>query len=81
MKPWMKRMVFYAGTLLVVIIMCQDFFKQAFLAVLGDDVGDSLFSFVRTNVEAPISITFIALYLDVVLLRRTDDERVGTADR
>lgn len=73
MRPWVKRVLFYGGTLAIVTIMCQDFFRRAFVAVLGDDTGESLYAFVRTNVEAPISIIFIALYLDLVLRRRAGD--------
>lgn len=75
----MKRVVLYGGTLAIVTIMCQDFFRRAFLAVLGDDTGESLYSFVRTNVEAPISIIFVALYLDLVLRRRAEGEARGHA--
>ena len=71
MKPWQARLLFYGGTLLVVVIMCQEFFKDLCLSLFGDDTGESLFSFIRTNVEAPISIIAVALYLDLVLVRRT----------
>lgn len=81
MKPWMKRVLFYGGTLLAVTVMCQNAFRRVFLAVLGDDVGESLYSFVRTNVEAPISIIFIALYLDLVLRHRRADAIPRTAGR
>lgn len=77
MRPWVRRVVFYGGTLVVVTVMCQNFFKDAFLAVFGDDTGESLFSFVRTNVEAPISIIFIALYLDLIMSRKPSP---GAAD-
>jgi hypothetical protein len=70
-KPWLARLLFYGGTLLVVTIMCQDFFKDLCVSLFGDDTGESLFSFIRTNVEAPISIIALALYLDLVLARRT----------
>jgi hypothetical protein len=71
MRPWVARVLFYGGTLLVVTLMCQEFFKDLCLDLLGDDVGESLFSFIRTNVEAPISIICLAIYLDVVLARKT----------
>lgn len=71
MKPWLARLLFYGGTLLVVVIMCQEFFKDLCLSLFGDDTGESLFSFIRTNVEAPISTVALALYLDLVLARRT----------
>jgi hypothetical protein len=45
--------------------------------VFGDDIGESLFSFIRTNVEAPISIIALAIYLDVVLARKTRAEVPG----
>lgn len=70
MNRWGKRVLFYGGTLAFVVLMCQDFVRRAHIAVLGDSAGESLYSFVRTNVEAPISIIFIALYLDLVLGRR-----------
>lgn len=70
MSPVVKRVLFYGGTLVVVTIMCQGFFRDAFISVLGDDTGQSLFAFVRTNVEAPISIVVIGLYLDIVLRHR-----------
>ena len=79
MKPWLARLLFYGGTLLVVTIMCQDFFKQLCLDLLGDDTGESLFSFIRTNVEAPISIIALAIYLDVVLARKTRAETTAAA--
>ncbi len=71
MKPWVARVLFYGGTLLVVTIMCQGFFRDFCIWLLGEDAGQSLFAFVRTNVEAPISIIALALYLDIVLRRRT----------
>lgn len=71
MKPWVARVLFYGGTLLVVTIMCQDWFRDLCLSLFGDSTGESLFSFVRTNVEAPISIIALAIYLDVVLARKT----------
>ena len=67
MRPWLARVLFYGGTLLVVTIMCQGFFRDLCLDLLGDSTGESLFSFIRTNVEAPISIIALAIYLDVVL--------------
>jgi hypothetical protein len=70
-KPWLARLLFYGGTLLVVTIMCQGFFKDLCLSLFGDDIGESLFSFIRTNVEAPISVIVLAIYLDVVLARKT----------
>jgi ascorbate-specific PTS system EIIC-type component UlaA len=70
MKPWMRRVIFYGGTLVIVVVMCQNFFKEAFLTVFGDETGESLFSFVRTNVEAPISVIFIALYLDLIMAKK-----------
>lgn len=71
MKPWLARVLFYGGTLLVVVVMCQGFARDACIAVLGDRTGDSLYAFIRTNVEAPISVIALAVYLDVVLARRT----------
>jgi hypothetical protein len=73
-KPWLARLLFYGGTLLVVTVMCQDDFKDLCLSLFGDDAGESLFSFIRTNVEAPISVIALALYLDLVLARRTRDD-------
>jgi len=70
MKPWLRRVIFYGGTLVIVVVMCQNFFKEAFLTVFGDETGESLYSFVRTNVEAPISIIFIALYLDLIMAKK-----------
>jgi hypothetical protein len=74
MRRWVARVLFYGGTLLVVTIMCQGFFRDLCLALFGDDVGESLFSFIRTNVEAPISIIALAIYLDVVLAHRTRED-------
>lgn len=71
MRRWVGRVLFYGGTLLLVTIMCQGWFEDLCLSLFGDDVGESLFSFIRTNVEAPISIIALAIYLDVVLARRT----------
>lgn len=71
MHPWVRRALFYGGTLLLVVVMCQELVRDAFVAVLGDDAGDSLHAFVRTNVEAPITVLFVALYLDVVLRDRS----------
>jgi len=76
-KPWLARLLFYGGTLVVVVIMCQEFFRDLCLSVFGDDAGESLFSFIRTNVEAPISIIALALYLDLVLARRTREDVVA----
>ncbi len=70
-RPVLSRIVFYGGTLVAVIVMCQDFFRRFLMSLLGDDTGESLYSFVRTNVEAPISIIAIALYLDLVLRQRS----------
>lgn len=70
MKPWMRRVLFYGGSLVVVTLMCQGFTEDLFLSVLGDDTGQSAYDFVRTNVEAPISLVVIALYLDLILARR-----------
>jgi hypothetical protein len=70
MKPWLRRVIFYGGTLVIVVVMCQNFFKEAFLTVFGDETGESLFSFIRTNVEAPISIILIALYLDLIMAKK-----------
>ena len=71
MKPWLARLLFYGGTLLVVTIMCQDVVRELSTTLLGEDTGGSLFSFIRTNVEAPISVIVLAIYLDVVLARKT----------
>jgi hypothetical protein len=71
MPRWASRVLFYGGTLLLVTIMCQGWFKDLCLSLFGDDAGESLFSFIRTNVEAPISIIALAIYLDVVLAHRT----------
>lgn len=79
MAPWAKRVLFYGGTLLVVTVMCQSWFRDAWIAVFGDDAGESLYSFIRTNVEAPISIIALAIYLDVVLRVRTRADAVGDA--
>lgn len=70
MGPRTKRVLFYGGMLAIVTVMCQDAFRQALLTLLGDNAAESLFAFLRTNVEAPISIVFVALYLDLVLSRR-----------
>ena len=80
MKPWQTRVLFYGGTLVVVTIMCQAWFKELCIDLLGEDAGESLYSFIRTNVEAPISIVALAIYLDVVLRVRTRADVVGTAD-
>ena len=77
MKPWMSRVLFYGGMLAVVTIMCQAWFRDICTAVLGDDAGESLFSFIRTNVEAPISIIALAIYLDVVLRVKTRADVAG----
>lgn len=70
MKPWMARLVFYGGNIAAVTLMCQDVFRRFLLSVLGDSAGQSLFEFIRTNVEAPVSIIALALYLDLVLRHR-----------
>jgi len=80
MRPWAKRVLFYGGLLVLVTLMCQDVFRRACLAVLGDEAGESFFSFVRTNVEAPITIIFVALYLDVVLRGRGRPADVAPTD-
>lgn len=69
MRPVWSRVLFYGGNLGLVIVMCQDVTRRAFVSLLGDETGADLYGFVRTNVEAPISIIFIALYLDLVLRR------------
>ncbi|HYI61716.1 MAG TPA: hypothetical protein VEW93_07915 [Acidimicrobiales bacterium] len=71
MRPVLARTLFYGGTLLAVVVMCQSWFEDALTSLLGDDTGADLYSFVRTNVEAPISVIAIALYLDVVLRHRS----------
>lgn len=70
MNPILARVLFYGGNLVAVTVMCQDFFRRFCLSVFGDSAGQSLFEFIRTNVEAPISIVVIALYLDLVLVHR-----------
>lgn len=70
MHPALSRIAFYGGTALVVVVMCQDWFKQLVVSALGEGTGTSLYDFIRTNVEAPISIIAIALYLDLVLRHR-----------
>ena len=60
----------YGGNLVVVVVICQDVTRRAMTAVLGDSTGESLYAFVRTNVEAPISAIFLALFLDLVLRHR-----------
>jgi hypothetical protein len=70
MHPVLSRILFYGGNLGLVVLMCQDVTRRAFTSLLGSPTGGDLYSFVRTNVEAPISIVFIALYLDLVLRRR-----------
>ena len=62
-----RRVLFYGGLLLLVILMCQDVVHTLLVDVLGDSKGTSLYKFIRTNVEAPISAIFIAAYLDLVL--------------
>lgn len=77
MRPWIARVLFYGGTLLVVVAMCQSGLRDLCTALLGDRAGESLASFIRTNVEAPISIIALAIYLDVVLRVRTPADVVG----
>jgi hypothetical protein len=76
MKPWMARTCFYGGTLLAVVVMCQSWFEDLCVALFGDRTGESLYSFIRTNVEAPVSIIALAIYLDVVLRHKA---RVDTS--
>lgn len=76
MHPVLSRVLFYGGTLLAVIVMCQGWFKELFTSLLGAGTGTDLYAFVRTNVEAPISILAIALYLDVVLRHRARADAV-----
>lgn len=71
MRPWVARVLFYGGTLLAATIMCQGFFEDLCVDLLGERTGESLFSFIRTNVEAPISVIVLAIYLDLVLARKT----------
>lgn len=77
----LSRILFYGGMLLAVIVMCQDFFRRFLMSLLGEDTGESLYSFVRTNVEAPISIIAIALYLDLVLRHRSAADARRAAGR
>ncbi len=70
MHPVLARVLFYGGNLLVVVVIIQDWFRQAIVSLLGDPTGTSLYDFLRTNVEAPISIIGLALFLDVVLRHR-----------
>jgi hypothetical protein len=62
-----RRVLFYVGLLALVTLMCQDVVRSVLVDVLGDSRGTSLYKFIRTNVEAPISAIFIAGYLDLVL--------------
>ena len=62
-----RRVIFYGGLLVITVLMCQDFVHTLLADVLGDSKGTSLYKFIRTNVEAPISAIFIAAYLDLVL--------------
>ena len=62
-----RRLLFYVGLLVLVWVMCQDAVRSLLVDVLGDDRGGSLYRFIRTNVEAPISAIFIAGSLDLVL--------------
>lgn len=59
----------------------QDWFRQALVSILGDSTGESLYGFLRTNVEAPISIIGLALFLDVVLRHRPPLAAPEVADR
>lgn len=81
MNPVRARLLFYGGTLLVVVVMCQEWFRRALVSLLGDGTGESPFAFVRTNVEAPVSILGIALYLDLVLRHRTGADARRAAER
>ncbi|WCO68550.1 hypothetical protein PO878_07390 [Iamia majanohamensis] len=64
------RVLFYGGNLLLVVVICQDVTRRAMTSLLGDSTGESLYAFVRTNVEAPISAIVLALFLDLVLRHR-----------
>jgi hypothetical protein len=67
MSVRVRRLLFYVGLLALVILMCQDVVREVLVDILGDSKGSSLYRFIRTNVEAPISAIFIAGYLDLVL--------------
>lgn len=69
MRSQGPRLLFYGGVLALVVLMCQDIVRQVLVEALGDDVGTSLHAFIRTNVEAPITVLAVALYLDIVLRR------------
>lgn len=70
MHPVATRVLFYGGNLLLVVVICQDVTRRAMTSLLGDSTGESLYAFVRTNVEAPISVIVLALFLDLVLRHR-----------
>lgn len=70
MNYWTRRVLFYVGCLVLVTIMSQDVVRRLLVDLVGQNVGTHLYSVIRTNVEAPISAIFVALYLDVVLRRR-----------
>lgn len=66
----LPRVLFYGGNLVVVTIICQGWFEDLVVSIFGDTTGQSLYDFIRTNVEAPISAIFLALFLDLVLRHR-----------
>lgn len=70
LSPLAVRVVFYGGNVFAAFIFCQDFVRRLSVTLLGDDAGDSLYRFVRTNVEAPVSALVLGLFLDLVLRRR-----------
>lgn len=80
MNPWLARVLFYGGNVVVVVVMSQDFFRRFLLSMFGDSAGQSLFAFIRTNVEAPVSIIALALYLDLVLRHRRAPNTVHQGD-
>ncbi len=67
----LAKVGFYLANIALVILMSQDVARRALVAVLGDDAGSGLYRFVRTNVEVPITLIAVALYLDLVLSRRS----------
>lgn len=75
----LARVLFYGGNLVAVTIICQEWFRDLVVSIFGDATGQSLYDFIRTNVEAPISAIFLALFLDLVLRHRGAPERERAA--
>ena len=63
------RVIFYGDTLVVVVI-CQNFFKEAFLTVFADETGECLFFLRLHQRRGTISIIFIAPCLDLIMAKK-----------